>query len=145
MPTEIAVILAAVAPAHSRSASSAATASEMIQRVVTGSSRRGTGADADQGTEHHDRGGAAIGMLPSIWNERRGRDEIDQEQQRRDQARRGDAARQGHEDQRRAEAGKSTRRSRNKGDCANCDSDFEADVRRDKTQRTHPLFVWSMM
>ena len=66
----------------------------MIQRVVTGSSRlRKPGADghADQRAEHHDRGGLAVGLLPGVRNQRRGGDEIDDQQQRRDQPRRGDA------------------------------------------------------
>jgi hypothetical protein len=98
------------------------------------------GADrhADQGTEHHDRGGAAIGMFPGVWNERRGRHEIDHEQQRRHQPRRGDAACERHEDQRGAESGKSARSSRDEGDCADRKGGIEVEAGWDEAKRAHP-------
>ena len=74
----------------------------------------------------------------AFGNQRRGRDEIDDQQQRRDQPRRRDAARQRHEDQRGAETGKSARRSRHESDRADRDGGVML-TRRDEAGEAHAL------
>src|SRR5437588_12678892 len=129
----------------------------MIQRVVTGSSRlrkyvpMGTPISAPNTMTAVALRSACFhaGVLPRVRYQRRRRDEIDDEQKRCDQARRRHAACERHEDQRRAEAGKSARGSRYEGNRADGDCGIDADLRRDQVRQDHPrntppvLFVTS--
>src|SRR6185312_8796347 len=67
-----------------------------------------------------------------------GGDEIDDEQQGGDQPRLGDRTCQRHEDQRRAEPGKSACRSGDEGDHADGDRRIEADSCRNEPEQAHP-------
>jgi len=86
-------------------------------------------------------------MPPGVRNQRRGRDEIDHQQERRDQARRRQAARQRHEDQRRPEAGEPPRRSRDKAIVQIANARAGRDIWRDQApkkihpRKTPPVFL----
>jgi hypothetical protein len=97
----------------------------------------GSDGHADQCARYHDGGCLAVRVLPGIGKERRGGDEIDDEQEGCNQARRRKTARQRHENQRRAETGKSARRSRHESDRADGDGDAGADIRRDEAEPGH--------
>src|SRR5258706_4224266 len=89
-------------------------------------------------------------MLPRIWNQRCCRDEIDDQQERRNKAGCSQAARQRHENQRGAETGKSASRPRDESNRADGDGGVGADVAWDEAGRAHPrkmppvLFVTSV-
>ncbi len=112
----------------------------MIQRVVNRiepAEEPGPDGNADQRAGHHDRRRLAVRLLPGIGEQRRGADEIVDEQKRRDQPRRGETARQRHEDQRRAETGKAARRARHQGDHADRDRNVVTDIARDEAGSGH--------
>src|SRR5579883_763806 len=80
-------------------------------------------------------------MLPRVRDQRSRRDEVDDQEQRRDEPWRGHAARERHEDQGRTEAGKTACRSRDEGDGTDGDRRTDADVRRDQPEYRHPRSV----
>ena len=145
MPTDSAVmILAAIAPAREQQQQQRADKAgddpacrHRVEPAQTPSSDRHT----DEGARHHHSGSLAVGLPPRIRKQWSRGDEIDHEQQCCDQARRGDAARQRHENQRRTEAGKSAGGSRDKGCDANRDRGREADVGRDELRGAHPRSI----
>ena len=97
----------------------------------------GADGNADQCSEHDHGSCLAVRVLPRLGNKRGGCDEIDDQQQRRHQPRRGHAARERHEDQRGAKTGKSARRSGDESDCANGDCGVDADIGRDEARKVH--------
>jgi hypothetical protein len=76
--------------------------------------------------------------------QRRGRHEIDDQKQWCDKTRRRQAACERHEDQRRAEAGKSAGRSRDERDHADGNRRADGDPGRKQGRQAHAL-VWGMM
>jgi hypothetical protein len=83
----------------------------------------------------------AVGLPPCAWKQRRGGDEIDDQEQSRDESGCGDAACERHEDHRRTEPGEAARRAGYQGDGADRKRGVGADIRWNELRQDHVVIL----